>query len=174
MKLRKATALAGVVCALLLSCPHTAKAVENIQMIPPTPLGSMTVCPSGTQQVLSYSGTPTGGAQAGINCVPITTDAQGDMAASGFVQLGQSSAACNASLAGAMRFNPATVAFEGCNGTSWATIGGGGQTMVVGGCSRSWSGCPGGYHPTSYFSPGTYNCCDRCGNPSWKYTVCSQ
>lgn len=42
-----------------------------IQMLPPTPLGSMTVCPSGTQQVLSYSGTSMGGGQGGINCVPI-------------------------------------------------------------------------------------------------------
>jgi len=142
-------------------------------MLPPTPLGSTAACPSGFQQVLSYSGTPDGGPQGGINCVPIATDAQGDLAAGGYIQAGNTSAACYAGTAGAIRFNPATLAFEGCNGSSWQSIGGG-NTVVTGGCSTGWAGCPVGYHPTSYFSPGTYNCCDRCGNPSWKYTVCSQ
>lgn len=145
----------------------------GIQMLPPTPLGSTTVCPSGTQQILSYSGTPVGGAQGGINCVPIQTDAYGNMAASGFIQVGNTNVACAAGRAGAIRFNAATVAFEGCNGTNWQALGGG-TTLVVGGCLTDWAGCPTGYRVTSYFSPGTYNCCDRCGNPSWKYTVCSQ
>ena len=98
------------------ACPVYA---DNIQMLPPTPLGSMTTCPSGLQQVLSYSGTPGGGAQSGINCVPIATDANGDMAASGFVQMGNTAAVCSSPLAGAIRFNPATSDFEGCNGTNW-------------------------------------------------------
>jgi hypothetical protein len=146
----------------------------SIQMLPPTPLGSTTVCPSGTQQILSYSGTPEGGAQGGINCVPIKTDAQGNMTASGYVQMGNTSVACNASRAGSLRFNSSTLTFEGCNGSNWQALGGGGQTLVAGGCLTAWASCPAGYHATSYFSPGTYNCCDRCGNPSWKYTVCSQ
>lgn len=159
--------------SVLVICPALAKA-DGIQMLPPTPLGSTAVCPSGTQQVLSYSGTPTGGAQGGINCVPIATDAQGNMATNGYVQLGYSQAICNAGRAGAIRFNAATTAFEGCNGSAWQPIAGGGTTMVVGGCLTAWAGCPSGFRATSYFSPGTYNCCDRCGNPSWKYTVCSQ
>jgi hypothetical protein len=95
------------------------------------------------------------------------------MAASGYVQMGYSSVVCDVGHAGAIRFNPASGAFEGCNGANWQAIGGG-LTLVVGGCQTSWSDCPAGYTATSYFSPGTYNCCDRCGNPAWRYTVCSQ
>jgi len=102
-----------------LAAPLCSANADSIQMLPPTPLGSTTICPSGMQQVLSYSGTPGGGPQAGINCVPITTDANGDMTASGFVQMGNTAAVCSAPLAGAIRFNPATLDFEGCNGTSW-------------------------------------------------------
>ncbi|MGB9152207.1 MAG: hypothetical protein WCD70_03865 [Alphaproteobacteria bacterium] len=167
------TALLGLLAAHAYSNPALAGS-GGIQMLPPTPLGSTTVCPSGTQQVLSYSGTPQGGAQGGINCVPIATDAQGDLAASGYIQAGQTSDACTSTNAGAIRFNKSTVAFEGCNGSSWQAIGGGGLTIIEGGCQTYWSGCPAGYTPTSYFSPGTYNCCDKCGNPAWRYTVCSQ
>ncbi|MGB9153208.1 MAG: hypothetical protein WCD70_09010, partial [Alphaproteobacteria bacterium] len=81
----KAAALAGVISALLLPCPAHADANGAIQMLPPTPIGSMIACPSGTQQVLSYSGAPQGGAQGGINCVPIQTDAAGDLSASGYI-----------------------------------------------------------------------------------------
>ncbi|MFY9288459.1 MAG: hypothetical protein WAO98_08145 [Alphaproteobacteria bacterium] len=79
------------------------------------------------------------------------------------------SAICNT--AGALRWNGSAIQF--CDGTTWQSIGGG-TTLVVGGCQFTFSDCPVGYRVTSYFSPGTYNCCDRCGNPSWKYTVCSQ
>ena len=159
----------------MLAFPTPPAWADNaVQVIPPTPIGSMTPCPSGTQQVLSYSGTNAGGTQAGINCVPISTDAQGDLAASGYVKAGNTTAACYGATAGAIRFNTASLAFEGCNGSSWQAIGGGGNTLIAGGCQTYWSSCPGGYHPTSYFSPGTYNCCDRCGNPAWRYTVCSQ
>ncbi|MFY9288168.1 MAG: hypothetical protein WAO98_06665 [Alphaproteobacteria bacterium] len=71
---------------------------------------------------------------------------------------------------GSVRWNGSAIQF--CDGTSWQSLGGG-TTLVVGGCQTSFSDCPAGYRITSYFSPGTYNCCDRCGNPSWKYTVCS-
>ena len=120
----KVAAQVGVAAALLMSCPALADAISAIQMLPPTPLGSTTACPSGTQQVLSYSGTPQGGAQGGINCVPVTTDAQGDIAANGYIKAGNSSAVCNASLSGAIRFNTSTVAFEGCNGSGWQGLGG--------------------------------------------------
>jgi hypothetical protein len=153
------------------ACP--AFADGPIQMLPPTPLGSTVACPSGFQQVLSYSGTPSGGPQGGINCVPIQTDAAGDIQTNGYLQLGNSSAPCDGNHVGAMRYNTSTYAFEGCNGSGWQSIGGG-NTIVEGGCQGGWSGCPAGYHATSYFSPGTYNCCDRCGNPAWRYTVCSQ
>ena len=166
--------LTGALLSVLAfySCP--ALADGPIQMLPPTPLGSTSACPSGTQQVLSYSGTVSPGPQGGINCVPIATDAAGDMEASGYVQMGYTSVNCDGGHAGAIRYNPSTIAFEGCNGSSWQAIGGGGNTIVEGGCQTYWSGCPGGYHATSYFSPGTYNCCDKCGNPAWRYTVCSQ
>ncbi|MFY9287905.1 MAG: hypothetical protein WAO98_05330 [Alphaproteobacteria bacterium] len=75
------------------------------------------------------------------------------------------------STAGSLRWNGSSIQF--CNGIGWQSIGGG-TTVVVGGCQFTFSECPVGYRATSYFSPGTYNCCDRCGNPSWKYTVCSQ
>jgi hypothetical protein len=153
------------------ACP--AYAGESIQMLPPTPIGTNTDCPSGFQLLLSYSGAATGSGQSGINCVPIQTDAAGDLITSGYIQAGNTNAICTGALVGAIRYNPATAAFEGCNGSSWQSIGGG-ITMVVGGCQTGWSACPAGYRATSYFSPGTYNCCDKCGNPSWKYTVCSQ
>jgi hypothetical protein len=100
----------------------------------------------------------------------------GNVAAAGSVQVGQNSQACGGSgaAAGTIRWNTSSLAFEGCNGSSWQPIGGGGLTTVVGGCQTYWSSCPAGYRATSYFSPGTYNCCDRCGNPAWRYTVCSQ
>lgn len=165
-----------VCCAVVFFIsPVCAQQKGGIQMLPPTPLGSTTACPSGTQQVLSYSGTPMGGGQGGINCVPIATDAQGNMAAAGFVQVGPTTTPCSAARAGSIRFNQATLAFEGCNGTDWQALGGGsGATLVVGGCQLYWSACPSGYRATSYFSPGAYGCCDRCWNPSWRYTVCSQ
>ena len=168
--------LATILLSVFVSCgwPVLANSAGPIQMLPPTPIGSMTVCPSGTQQVLSYSGAPQGGTQGGINCVPITTDAQGDLVASGYIKAGNSTVVCSATTAGAIRFNPSTLSFEGCNGSNWRALGGAGITAVVGGCQTYWSSCPSGYQATSYFSPGTYNCCDKCGNPAWRYTVCSQ
>lgn len=166
---------AACIAAVLFTSPPSQAQQGGIQMLPPTPLGSTTACPSGTQQVLSYSGTPMGGGQGGINCVPIATDAQGNMAAAGFVQVGSTTTPCVGVRAGAIRFNAASYAFEGCNGTNWQPLGGGGgTTLVVGGCQSYWSACPAGYRATSYFSPGAYGCCDRCWNPSWRYTVCSQ
>ncbi len=166
--------LTGMLVSILAAsaCPALADTGGSIQMLPPTPLGSTVNCPAGFQQVLSYSGTPAGGPQGGINCVPIQTDAAGDLVASGYIQPGNSSAVCIPSMVGAMRYNTATMAFEGCNGSNWQGIGG--STIVEGGCLTYWAGCPAGYTATSYFSPGTYNCCDRCGNPAWRYTVCSQ
>ena len=80
-----------------------------------------------------------------------------------------STTAC--SVAGNVRWNGSSIQF--CNGSSWQGVGGG-KTTVVGGCQTYWSTCPAGYVATSYLSPGTYNCCDKCGNPAWRYTVCSQ
>jgi hypothetical protein len=146
---------------------------DTIQMIPPTPIGSSVSCPAGFQQMLSYSGSPASTGQAGINCVPITTDAAGDLKASGYIQPGASVTACTADTLGAVRYNPARPGEEWCNGTSWNNLGGG-LTIVAGGCQTYWASCPAGYVATSYFSPGTYNCCDKCGSPAWLYTVCSQ
>jgi hypothetical protein len=74
------------------------------------------------------------------------------------------------SVAGTLRWNGAAIQY--CDGSNWQSLGG--TTLVVGGCQTYWSACPAGYNATSYFSPGTYNCCDRCSNPAWRYTVCSQ
>ena len=59
--------LATILLSVFVSCgwPVLANSAGPIQMLPPTPIGSMTVCPSGTQQVLSYSGAPQGGTQGG-------------------------------------------------------------------------------------------------------------
>jgi hypothetical protein len=43
----------------------------------------------------------------------------GAVVASSGVQVGQTTAACSAALAGTVRFNTATNIFEGCNGTYW-------------------------------------------------------
>ncbi|MDR3560893.1 MAG: hypothetical protein P4N59_05570 [Negativicutes bacterium] len=92
---------------------------------------------------------------------------------SGGIRTGFDGSICGPSNEGTQRYNPSLHAYEYCNATSWTTMGGG-MTLVVGGCQYSWSTCPAGYRATSYFSPGTYNCCDKCGNPAWRYTVCSQ
>ncbi len=124
---------------------------------------------SWTQNALSA----TGGLVANSNS-PNDTSNGATIIANGSVRLGYDLGACSAIQAGAMRWNDSASAFEGCNGANWQPIGGSGNTIVEGGCQTYWSGCPAGYHATSYFSPGTYNCCDRCGNPAWRYTVCSQ
>jgi len=141
---------------------------DTIPFFTTTPSGEASVG-AWTQNALTASGALVANGMSGNNYSAIPT-----IIANGGVQLGNDLGACSASQAGTMRWNPSTSAFEGCNGSSWQPIGGGGNTIVEGGCQTYWSGCPGGYHPTSYFSPGTYNCCDRCGNPAWRYTVCSQ
>ena len=128
-----------------------------------TPVGTL------TQNGLTITGGVVAGAASGTN-----TNNWATVIANGGVQLGNDWSGCGAAQAGTMRWNQVLSSFEGCNGTSWQAIGGGGNTLIAGGCQTYWSSCPGGYHPTSYFSPGTYNCCDRCGNPAWRYTVCSQ
>ncbi len=147
--------------------------IGTMQMLPPTPVGSTVTCPSGSHLILSYSGTSDAGKQGAINCAPIVTDAAGDIVTNGYMQMGGANAPCDGAHVGVIRFNPARIAFEGCTGSSWQSLGGG-NTLVMGGCQTDWSQCPSGYHATSFFSPGTYNCCDRCGNPAWRYTVCSQ
>lgn len=123
-----------------------------------------------TQNALSA----TGGVIAN-SASPNDTSNGATVIANGSVRLGYDLGACSPVQAGAMRWNAASAVFEGCNGASWQPLGGGGgNTLVAGGCQTYWSSCPAGYHATSYFSPGTYNCCDRCGNPAWRYTVCSQ
>ncbi len=138
---------------------------DNIQIIPPTPIGTMDVCTGGLQQVLTYSGSGSGSGQAGMNCVPITTDAAGDLAASGFVQIGNTNTACNASRAGAIRFNPSTATFEGCNGTGWQALGGG-STVGKLYWDGNWTGdhywCDSGYHVVGFH----YDCgCSN--NATW-------
>jgi hypothetical protein len=49
----KAAFLSTVVLTTLGS--FSAHAQQSIQMLPPTPLGSTTQCPGGTQQMLSYT-----------------------------------------------------------------------------------------------------------------------
>jgi hypothetical protein len=131
--------------------------------------GSEAVVGSWNQNALSATGDVVANSSS-----PNNTSNGATVIANGSVRLGYDVAACSAGQAGAMRWNASSSAFEGCNGSSWQPIGGSGNTIVEGGCQTYWSGCPGGYHATSYFSPGTYNCCDKCGNPAWRYTVCSQ
>ncbi len=137
---------------------------DNIQMIPPTPIGSMTACSSGLQEVLIYSGAGSGSGQAGMNCVPITSDAEGDVVASGFVQVGNSNAACNNTRAGSIRFNSSTSAFEGCNGSSWQALGGGSVGKLY--WDGNWTGdhywCDSGYHVV-----GIHYDCGCSNNATW-------
>ena len=152
-------ALIGTLAAY--ACPLMA---AEIQIIPPTPIGTMTPCASGLQQVLSYSGASSGTGQAGMNCVPITTDAQGDVAASGFVQVGSTNTVCNAAHAGAISFNHSTNSFQGCNGSGWQAIGGGSTGKLY--WDGRWTGdhywCDTGYHVVGFH----YDCgCSN--NATW-------
>ena len=73
-----ALALAGL-AILALSCINHAHA-GALQMLPPTPVGSLApACPPNT--MLMYSGATTG--QAAINCVPVSSDSTGNLVASG-------------------------------------------------------------------------------------------
>jgi hypothetical protein len=133
-----------------------------------TPSGYSTTGPD-----LLFAATPTGGAETEVGDWNTTQlSVTGGVAASGAVQVGQTAVACGTENAGAIRWNTSTLAFEGCNGSVWQSLGG--LTIIEGGCQTYWSSCPTGYIATSYFSPGTYNCCDKCGNPAWRFTVCSR
>ena len=107
--------------------------------------------------------------QGVLECIPDGNGKSSWQAMGAGIARYDTSSSCT--IAGGLRWNGSAVQY--CNGSSWQSFGTS-QTLVTGGCQTSWSGCPSGYHATSYFSPGTYNCCDKCGNPSWKYTVCSQ
>jgi hypothetical protein len=147
---------------------------------------ALAATPSGFSTSLTdllFAATPAGGTETQLgdwNTTALTITGglttTGNVAASGSVQVGQTSEACGGTgaAAGSMRWNAATLVFEGCNGSSWQPIGGTSMTIVTGGCQTYWSSCPTGFQVTSYFSPGTYNCCDKCGNPAWRYTVCSK
>lgn len=155
---RTALAAALLCAAVSYGCPAFA---DGIQMLPPTPLGSTAVCPSGTQQILSYSGSQASGGQAGINCVPVTADAQGNVTTGGYMQMGDTSVTCNRGRAGTLRFNRTTNAFEGCNGSgTWQTFGGSGNGKLY--WDGNWTGdhywCDGGYHVVGFH----YDC--HCSN----------
>ncbi len=154
---------AFMAAAILSACPAFADTPAPIQMLPPTPLGSASVC-AGGNQLLSYSGISITGGQSGINCPPIATDAQGDLAASGYLQIGDTAVACVGSLTGSIRFNFATNQFEGCKSGSWQTLG----VSPVGKLywSGAWTGntywCDSGYHVVAFH----YDC--GCSNSaSW-------
>lgn len=152
-KLYKIITLIGFTCVLLRGCPVYAQQIGEI-------------CSQSTTVVTLKSIIPTEGV---IECIPDSLGHYYWQAMGAGVARYDSSNTCN--LAGTLRWNGSAIQF--CDGSNWQSLGGG-TTLVVGGCQRDWSSCPNGYRTTSYFSPGTYNCCDRCGNPSWKYTVCSQ
>ena len=67
--------------------------------------------------------------------------------ATGGVQVGQTTAACDATTAGQIRWNPATVVFEGCNGTIWQPLGGGEPTGEV--AYFQLANCPTGWVPAN-------------------------
>ena len=152
---------------ILLASPALASA-DSIQMLPPTPISSAAVCQSGLNQILSYSGAANNGGQSGINCVPIITDELGNMAATGFVQVGNTWMDCIPALAGAIRFNTLLATFEGCNGSSWQAIGGGNSAVGKLYWDGDWSGdnywCDAGYHVVGFH----YNCgCGCLDNATW-------
>ncbi len=155
--------IAAFLCVLLFVQTAHAQTVQPPQTSPTVQIGQTCVNLGSTQ--LSYIQT-----QGVIECIP---DTSGNlfwqpMGAGGTRY--DNSAACTT--AGMLRWNGNQIQY--CDGSQWQNFGGVGQTLVVGGCLTAYQDCPAGYIATSYFSPGTYNCCDRCGNPSWKYTVCSQ
>ena len=114
----KNKALTCALLSLLTQCgsPAFAEDPASVQMLPPTPLGSHESCPSGSQLLLSYSGTPQPGDQGGINCTPLVTDALGDLATSGYVQIGQTQTVCDGSRVGAVRWNASVNHLEVCSG----------------------------------------------------------
>lgn len=56
---------------------------QDVNMLPPTLLGTSTLCPSGSTQMLVYSGAAP--PQGGINCVPVNSDGAGNLAAASSV-----------------------------------------------------------------------------------------
>lgn len=109
-KLHKTVMLTGIASALLFSQCATYAATGGFgatgDTIPFFVTGATGEAYVGTwtQNALNVTG--------GVN-------ATGNAAVNGYVQAGNSTAICNASTAGAIRFNPGTLAFEGCNGSVW-------------------------------------------------------
>jgi len=71
-----------------------------------------------------------------------TQTPQAKLDVAGEAKIGNTGLACNATSAGAMRYNAA--AMEYCNGTSWTIIGGGGIKVDVYKCPGTCAGCNGG------------------------------
>lgn len=93
-RISRAASLFILMLAALFLAPRT-QASTDIQMLPPT--NSSGTCPSGTNQVLIYSGNPNGG----INCVPVTADSAGDVTTGGAVRAGSVSATTSVTINGA-------------------------------------------------------------------------
>lgn len=77
----------------------------------------------------------------------------------GEAKIGNSGLVCNATSAGAMRYNAGVMEF--CNGTVWAAIGGGGIQISIYKCPSGCAGCSGGAWG-SYSCQGQYTSQSSC------------
>jgi microcystin-dependent protein len=84
--------------------------------------------------------TPTGNVGIGTTTPGSKLDVSG-----GEVQMGSSGAACSATNEGAQRYNSTSKQMEFCNGTAWASIGGGGSSPVASIETLMTATCPTGY-----------------------------
>jgi len=111
-------AAAAFVCFVMLAPCVQAK---DIQMLPPVDFNGVS-CDKNTSQgggLLYWDGTTT------IRCVPGSKgDSGGNVSTTGEVQTGDSGTNCSSANAGAIRFDPGSKEFLGCNGTAWSSLGG--------------------------------------------------
>lgn len=141
----------------------------NIQMLPPVTENTTTVCPAGTPHMLTWDGsTPlscsneltVSGGNVGIG----TQGPQATLDVNGEVRVGDSGAACSAANKGAIRYDATAVLFEGCDGSSWRSLGGGSVGKLY--WDGNWAGntywCDPGYHVAFFHFD-----CGCSNNASW-------
>lgn len=79
---------------------------------------------------------------------PTQLSVTGGLAATGAVQIGQSTDTCSPSIEGAQRYNKTTKAMEYCNGSSWGGFGDRKGSMC--GLFEAWCSMSGTYYQPSY------------------------
>lgn len=106
----------------------------NIQMLPPVNEGTTTPCTAGTVHMLTWDGA------SALACSNELTVTGGNVTTTGSVTIGDSTATCSATNAGAIKFDATAKVFLGCDGTNWTSLSAQQGTNLV-----------------SYTTPGTYS-----------------